>query len=50
MCIRDRSEGVFEEEMYEDGYDEAYEEGYEDYAEDYDAGAAYEEEPEAEKE
>ena len=44
------SEGVFEEEMYEDGYDEAYEEGYEDYAEDYDAGAAYEEEPEAEKE
>lgn len=43
------SEGVFEEEMYEDGYDEAYEEGYEDYAEDYDAGAAYEEEPEAEK-
>ena len=36
--------------MYEDGYDEAYEEGYEDYAEDYDAGAAYEEEPEAEKE
>ena len=32
------SEGVFEEEMYEDGYDEAYEEGYEDYAEDYDAG------------
>lgn len=44
------SEGVFEEEMYEDGYDETYEEGYEDYAEDYDAGAAYEEEPEAEKE
>lgn len=44
------SEGVFEEEMYEDGYDEAYEEGCEDYAEDYDAGAAYEEEPEAEKE
>ena len=44
------SEGVFEEEMYEDGYDEAYEEGYEDYAEDYDAGDAYEEEPEAEKE
>ena len=44
------SEGVFEEEMYEDGYDEAYEEGYEDYAEDYDAGAAYEEEPEAETE
>lgn len=44
------SEGVFEEEMYEDGYDEAYEEGYEDYAEDYDAGADYEEEPEAEKE
>ena len=44
------SEGVFEEEMYEDGYDEAYEEGYEDYAEDYVAGAAYEEEPEAEKE
>ena len=44
------SEGVFEEEMYEDGYDEADEEGYEDYAEDYDAGAAYEEEPEAEKE
>lgn len=44
------SEGVFEEEMYEDGYDEAYEEGYEDYAEDYDAGAAYEEEPETEKE
>ncbi len=44
------SEGVFEEEMYEDGYDEAYEEGYEDYAEDYDARAAYEEEPEAEKE
>ena len=44
------SEGVFEEEMYEDGYDEAYEEGYEDYAEDDDAGAAYEEEPEAEKE
>ena len=34
------SEGVFEEEMYEDGYDEAYEEGYEDYAEDYDASGS----------